>query len=108
MCKLNLANLCSKKGETYGVLEAQASIMTQMVPTEATRLAIQVKNSMNEGLGDIKGKENEAMVISKLIFLSLRTNLIRTYSLIGYKRLKECSNTRIPGKEKGKTSCLET
>jgi len=71
-----------------------------MTPREATRLVIQLKKNMNEGLGDTKGKENEAMVISKLTFWSSKANLIRTYSLIIYKRLKESSNTKTSSKAK--------
>jgi len=100
MCKLNLANSWRRKGDTYGVLEAQAIVMTRMILREATRLAIQVKESMNEDLGDIKGQKNKAMVTSKLIFLNSRANFIRTYSLIGYKWFKESSNTRISQKAK--------
>jgi len=100
MWKPNLANSWKKKGEASGVLEAQASILTQMTLREATRLAIQVTKSMNEDPGDIKGKENEAMATSKLIFPSLRANLTWTYSLIGCKRLKDSSTTSIFRKAK--------
>jgi len=64
MSKDNLANSWRKRGEVYGVRGVQTNIETLMTPREATRLVNQVKGSLNKGLGDTKGKGNEALVTS--------------------------------------------
>jgi len=94
MYKDNLASSWRRRGEAYGVQGVQANIETRMTPREATRLVNQVKGSLYKGLGDTKGKGNEVMEILKSTFRSSKANLIRTSSLIGYKRLKESLNTK--------------